>query len=995
MKQLKRILIADDNPDNLKLTWNYINNFGIDVEVFLAHNGKMAYQIALEHLPHLVITDWDMPEMDGIELIQQLYKMPQFKNMPVLVFSGVMTRSENLHIALEAGAFDFFRKPIDAVEFEARLKSALRYGESLQQLQDKVEELQDVQKSLYKSRERLQLALNASTDGLFDINITTGETYISPRWFGILGYAPDEVTMSLRRFFAMLHPNDRPAAKKLWHDLTTEQTLSLETEYRLKTKSGQWVWIFCRASLVTTGSTKRLVGTHTDINRRKKEEQQLKQERTQFLALLDSIPEIIYVADTSTFKLLFVNKAMQDIVGKNSIGQQCFNVLWGKSEQCDFCTNSIIRNNKDQAHRWEYYNPQLERHFSVVDKIIKWTDGREVRFEMAVDITQRKKAEIEVKQSEAKYRLLADNVSDIIWIFDVIKRRIEYVSPSIEKIIGYTPEEFLKLKFSEFYTKESLELTHRMLAEKQFLEKKDYSSFCVQKEIITKDRKNKWVEENTTPLLDKNGNYTGKVLGVSRDVTQRRQTEIELRKLTAAVTQSPVAIVITDIDANIEYVNPYFVQQTGYTAEEVLGENPRILNSGRTPYQTFINLWATVTVGKTWRGEFINRKKNGEEYWEQAVISPITNEHNEVISYIAVKENITQRKKSQDALKKSEKELREANVAKDKFFSIIAHDLKNPFNALKGFSDLLLRLHNEMTPEKREEFIRSIHNSANRTYELLENLLVWSRAQTNRISFAPENLVLAQQIENNLLLMADMAKKKNISLKQEVPGKIVVSADKNMVTTVLRNLISNAIKFTPKGGTVTVTACRQDENMAEIEVKDTGIGISPENIDKLFRIDTSISTAGTNNESGSGLGLILCKEFITKNGGQISVHSVPGKGSRFVFTLKTITPKKQPEKQKGTKVNIETLKQRLATDKALNDLVKQKILPDFEVARKKLSIRLFKQFATLLIQTGRSHELPAFENYGNNLLFYVGEFKLHQVNQLFDELEQLFRHLGL
>ncbi len=229
-------------------------------------------------------------------------------------------------------------------------------------------------------------------------------------------------------------------------------------------------------------------------------------------------------------------------------------------------------------------------------------------------------------------------------------------------------------------------------------------------------------------------------------------------------------------------------------------------------------------------------------------------------------------------------ELKELNATKDKFFSIIAHDLKNPFNTLMGFAELMLENLKDYSQEKLKEFIGILYETSKQSYALLENLLEWSRSQTGRIQMNPESIDLHDLTEENITLLSNLAAKKKINLVNDIKPVSLVKADANMVRTVIRNLISNAIKYTHEGGSIKVYATLKN-NLYELSVSDTGIGIKPENIEKLFRIDFNFSTHGTADETGTGLGLILCKEFITKNSGEIWVESEFGKGSTFRFTL--------------------------------------------------------------------------------------------------------------
>jgi two-component system sensor histidine kinase/response regulator len=244
------------------------------------------------------------------------------------------------------------------------------------------------------------------------------------------------------------------------------------------------------------------------------------------------------------------------------------------------------------------------------------------------------------------------------------------------------------------------------------------------------------------------------------------------------------------------------------------------------------------------------------------------------------------------ALKRSREVLAETNAAKDKFYSIIAHDLKNPVGAFKNVSYFLNDEYDNLTDEEKREFILMMRDSSKNLVDLLENLLQWSRSQTGRINFQPDIVDISSLVQSNIDLMKMTADKKNIKLINNFDKSITIFADMNMINTVLRNLISNAIKFTPFDGSITIDYDMDDESI-KVKVRDTGVGISPENIEKIFKIDSTHTTAGTQNESGTGLGLILCREFIEKHGGEMNVESEINKGSEFYFTLPINDPDDQ------------------------------------------------------------------------------------------------------
>ena len=240
--------------------------------------------------------------------------------------------------------------------------------------------------------------------------------------------------------------------------------------------------------------------------------------------------------------------------------------------------------------------------------------------------------------------------------------------------------------------------------------------------------------------------------------------------------------------------------------------------------------------------------------------------------------------KQHDELDKQKKELEELNATKDKFFTIIAHDLKNPFNTVIGLTELLMERYDTYDNTKRKEFICQIYKFSNNVFNLLEDLLQWAKSQTGRMEVNLEKVDIFELVYENTSLVEDKAIEKGIEIRSEVKIGMFASIDRNMISTVLRNLISNAIKFTKRGGEIVIKA-KEVDKFIEIGVSDTGVGIPESELIKIFRIDSNLSTMGTDEEPGTGLGLIISKEFVEKNAGTINVVSTERVGSTFKFTV--------------------------------------------------------------------------------------------------------------
>ncbi|MFZ4592045.1 MAG: PAS domain S-box protein [Ignavibacteria bacterium] len=502
----------------------------------------------------------------------------------------------------------------------------------------------------------------------------------------------------------------------------------------------------------------------------------------------------------------------------------------------------------------------------------------------------------------------------------------------------------------------------------------------------------------------------GIIIERKRVEDKKRKDDAIIRKLSTAIEQSPVSIVITDIKGNIEFVNPMFTELTGYKFEEAVGRNPRILKSGNKSKNEYKELWDTILSGKNWEGTFLNKKKSGELYYESATISPVKNEAGEIIHFLALKQDITERKRIDDELnrqsafinslidsipdviffkdkegvylgcnpasialigkpkeeiigktnydffnkeladglrendlktmeqntsmryeewitnkdisvlfetiktpyldsngevigiigisrditekKKSEAEIKlkneelvMLNSEKDKFFSIIAHDLRGPFSGFLGLTNIFASEFSEMKLDEMQKLALLMKDSAVNLFRLLENLLEWSQMKRGLTVVNPEQFSIDKIISGSIILIKEIAAKKEITISSDVQEELQVYADINMFEAAVRNLLSNALKFTSKGGSVTLSANSTTDNKVEVSVKDTGIGMNKERMDGLFRLDVNTNRKGTEGEPSTGLGLHICKEFIEKNGGEITVESEEGKGTTFKFTV--------------------------------------------------------------------------------------------------------------
>jgi PAS domain S-box-containing protein len=406
---------------------------------------------------------------------------------------------------------------------------------------------------------------------------------------------------------------------------------------------------------------------------------------------------------------------------------------------------------------------------------------------------------------------------------------------------------------------------------------------------IGEGKDQRWYEIRILPLRNRRQRLIGRAL-IIRDITDRRKLDEQLRQLSRAVEASPVSIVITDVEGQIEYVNPKFTQVTGYTFAEALGQNPRILKTDQTPPEVHVELWETLTQGREWRGEFCNRKKNGEIYWEFASISPITDASGTITHYVGLKEDITARKQAEADLRRYMAELEASNAELDAFAHTVAHDLKNPLTTLLGFSMLTETQYQRLDAEQVIRNLQIITRTGQKMTSIInELLLLASVRQMEEVATRPLDMaaIVAEVIARLQPMIAEH--QAAIVVPDTWPTAIGYPA---WVEEVWVNYLSNAIKY---GG------CPEENIAPHIEVgwtadqasaeatirfwvRDNGPGLSESERQRIFTQFTRMHEARA---EGHGLGLSIVQRIVTKLGGTVGLESQAEGGSCFYFTLPT------------------------------------------------------------------------------------------------------------
>lgn len=415
----------------------------------------------------------------------------------------------------------------------------------------------------------------------------------------------------------------------------------------------------------------------------------------------------------------------------------------------------------------------------------------------------------------------------------------------------------------------------------------------------------RWVRERAHLHFDTGGRAIFAV-GTVQDVTERRSAEEDLRKHSLAIEQSPHSIVITNTFGDVEYVNDAFVRNTGYSREEIVGANPRLLHSGQTPQATFAGLWQTLLRGEIWRGEFINRRKDGSVYEEFAIISPVRQPDGHITHYLAIKEDVTEKKRiaaeldnhrhhlealvdeRTAELTKARDEAENANRSKSAFLANISHEIRTPMNAIMGLTHLALR--DAADPEQQARLIK-VEGAAQHLLSIINDVLDLSKIEAGKLSLEKTDFSLTGIFRTVHALIAERAEAKQLQVFDEIDPALpaLLHGDTLRLQQILLNFLSNAVKFT-EHGSITIAArllhADADGLLVRCEVRDTGIGIRPEVQARLFHPFEQADSSTTRRFGGTGLGLAISRRLAESMNGSVGVDSTPGLGSTFWFTAR-------------------------------------------------------------------------------------------------------------
>ncbi len=749
----------------------------------------------------------------------------------------------------------------------------------------------NAESALKASEEKYRQFVESADDLIFRTDDRGRFTYVNAVALQMTGLTREKLIGT--SYLDHVAPSYRNAVAEFYTDQFRRRIAKTYLEFPILGADGDEIWIGQNAQLfLNDGRITHLQCAARDITVRVLMEEKLRESENKFHSILNTIKDVIWSVSPGDDRLLYLSPSAAGLLGRpiEALAEKPFHLR----EFVHPDDAGIVRSGETAL--FESGISHMEFRVTKPDGEIRWVtafmqlmqdgDGKAVRIDGILhDTTERKNAESALAAREKYYHSLIDNSLDIVVVLNM-DATISYNSPSMDRTLALTPKEMTGRSAFELIHPDDQAMARATL---MAAIAEPGSTHIV--EIRVRHSNETWRN-----LLVKGMCVAGAdpyVVVNATDITDQKSAEIKINQLSRAVEQSPVSVVITDTGGLISYVNPWFCELTGYTPEEVVGKNPSVLQSGRTPAHVYEELWSTITAGGTWRGEFCNRKKNGEMYWESATISPLRESDGTLTSYIAVKEDITKRKAAEQALIAAREAAEEASVAKAEFLATMSHEIRTPMNGVVGMTDLLLDT--DLTPEQRD-YAETIRVSNDALLAVINDILDFSKIESGGIELEKRPFDLTAVLESTLEIFSLKAAEKGIELLCHVDASLPdrVIGDETRLRQVLMNLVGNALKFTESGevtiavwpGRTISSTAGESEHELLFEVRDTGIGIPADKMDRLFKPFSQVDSSTTRKYGGTGLGLAISDQLVRLMGGHISVESRPGEGSTFSFSIR-------------------------------------------------------------------------------------------------------------
>jgi PAS domain S-box-containing protein len=707
---------------------------------------------------------------------------------------------------------------------------------------------------------------------IFRTDIKGKFLFANPATLKTTGYNENEFFRKI--FFDLIPPEYSNPVKDFFASQIKNKIDRTYFEFPVTNKSGKIIWFGQNTILLKKADKlKGLQCIARDITPRKLVEQ----ETLMLAKILEQTTEMILITDRQGI-VQYVNSAFEkitqyskwEILGKRAdvlrtgeTTQKYIDEAWEKVLNKKVW-HGVIKNRKKDG---TVYDEELTMNpvFNELGEIVNIV-------EIKRDITEEIKQRETLLQAENRYKGIFDNAIEGIYQSS-IDGKLLTANKALLQMLGYESlEEMQSLDISQ-----SLYVNPDERKSFQKIMNKDGKVIDYEIRLKRKDGTEIIVLENSRTVTDLEGNVAY-YEGIIQDITKRKEAEEKFKRIFENALEG---IYQSSIDGKLLTANKALLQMLGYESLEEMqsldiSQSLYVNPDERKSFQKIMD-----KDGKVIDYEIRLKRKDGTEIIVLENSRTVTNSAGNIAYYEGIIQDITKRKEAENSI-------RILNAQKDKFLSIVSHDLRAPFNSILGFTEILLDETSEFTPEEEKEFLAFIKQAAEQQLNLLGNLLDWSRLETGRIRFEPKPTDLKSLVDKSIVSLKGNALKKQINLYSSIQENITVNVDENLTLQLFGNLLSNALKFTPQNGSVWVDIDDSGIDFVKVSVNDNGIGIPPEDFDKLFKIDTKYYSRGTEGEEGSGLGLALCAEIVQKHGGKIEIKSEINKGTSFILSLPAV-----------------------------------------------------------------------------------------------------------
>ncbi len=868
MNQPIRILFVEDIPSDVELAVRALQHNELTIEHCRVDNADRLIAELTDFHPDLVVSDYAMPSFDGLSALKIVQEFSP--DTPFIVLTGSINEETAVE-CMKAGADDYVLKD-RITRFPQSVRSVLNHARIKR-------EKMRIERSLFEYRERLSIAMEGINAAIWDWNLISGTVYYSDEYAKLLGYDSPEILVQPQLWRRLVHPDDIAEIDRKLQLYLSGATPFYENEHRMRKKDGEWIWVLDRGKIVEQdeeGRPKRISGIIIDITERVEADDRASETEEYYRKLISTSPEGIVILDIEG-KVIFASEMTKKLFkiprDANVPTFNAFSLV--APEYHHLIRNRLVdlRNGAltKESGEYKFVDHEGTNFWGVVftTPITDKAGNIKAILVMLRDITEHKQMEQSLSESEKRFRTLFETANDAILI---LKSEVIIECNQCAATMYGLPKPALTGKsiqdLSPDFQPHGI-LTSQLI--QTFLEKSAKGEKLNFEWRFKRNDQSEFLAEVNVNQLDVDSEKL--VQAIIRDITERKSAEEDLNRLKSAIEQTSESLMIVGPDSVIQYVNPAFTKSTGYSRDEVIGRKPNILRSGKHDANFYANLWNLIVHGEIWRGRFVNKRKDGSLFEEEATISPVRDSNGTITNFIAVKHDLSRERLLEDQLHQSQK-----LEAIGRLAGGVAHDFNNLLTIVSANTEIMAsKLKKD---DSMQEGLSLIRQMVDRGTSLTRQLLAFSRRQPQIPKIINLNDILKGMSKMLTRLISEDIEI-TYNLFEELPNII---ADEGQTEQVVMNLIVNARDALPQGGKITLKTdlktVIETSELPEVEsprtitycrltISDTGIGMSTEVKEHALEPFFTTKPMG----QGTGLGLATVHGIVTQSGGFIEIDS--------------------------------------------------------------------------------------------------------------------------